>query len=186
MSTMPRYPSPDEHTVLQGGKFTFMIDRESSRHGCGDILDVNGETLWRYSRRETHTRFTRITHKNPFGKPDFEVSDPNGQCVCVIRRVSFVPSTFQIVLDDDSIGEIHPCGFLMNRYLINLPGQGLWTLRLTLFTVFFWGDNQGEPQVWIRMGLTKTEWNVLLKPSVNVMPLVFALAFIHNEWWNYR
>jgi hypothetical protein len=183
---MPRYPLPGEHTVNHGSKLFFKIDRQSLRHVSGDIMDENGAVLWRYSRQSAQTCLTRITHKNPFGKPDFEVKNPEGQCVCVIRRSSLVPSIFLMLLNDDLIGEIHPCGFFWNQYRIKLPDHGLWTLRLTLFTVYFWGDNQGVPQVWVRMGPTKTEWSVLIEPGVSVTPLVYALAFIHNECWNFR
>lgn len=181
---MARYPAPDEELVKQGRQVFFAIDRKSPQHSEGDILDSEGTRLWRYRRSGNRPRFSVA---NPVGKPDFVVSDASDRQVCVIRRQSFFPSRF-LILDSDSerpVGTISLCSILRNRYRIAIDGAKTWTFRLTLFTVFFWGDADGEPSVWVRVGPSKMEWSVLVKPGIVATPLTFALAFIHNEWWNY-
>ncbi len=179
---MPRYPAPDEECVRQGQQVFFAIDRKSPKHTAGDMLDGEGQRLWRYQRSGTPaSAFAR----NPFGKLDFVVSDASGKDVCVIRQESFLPSRFSILETERKVGTISPCSILRNRYRIDIKGAKTWTFRLTLFSVSFWGDADGDPGVWVRVGPSKMEWSVLLKPGSVATPLVFALAFIHNEWWNY-
>ena len=179
---MLRYPVPDDEYVQKGQQVFFVIDRELDRHSAGDILDAEGHRLWRYRRSDNPAP---ISTRNPFGKPDFVVADASEKDVCLIRRESFLPSRFSIIESDQPRGTLSLCSILRNRYRICIHDVGTWTFRLTLFTVFFWGDADGVPSVWVRVGPSKMEWNVLLKPGVSATPLVFALAFIHNEWWNY-
>lgn len=179
---MPRYPTPDDECVKQGRQVFFAIDRKSHRHNAGDILDGEGHRIWRYRRSDNPAP---ISARNPFGKPDFVVTDASEKEVCLIRRESFLPSRFSIVESDQAAGTISLCSILRNRYRICIRGASTWTFRLTLFTVFFWGDVDGQPSVWVRVGPSKMEWSVLLKPGLEATPMVFALAFIHNEWWNF-
>lgn len=179
---MSRYPTPDKECIEQGSKFLFVIDRKSNQHRCGDILDGTGTALWRYSRPPDRAPFARGDSHN---KPDFTVTDLKSQEMCVIRRTSLIPSRFEILQSEMNIGTISATNILRNRYRIDATGVDSWTFRLTLFTVFFWGDSKGAPQVWVRVGPSKMEWSTLIKPGVRTTPLVFALAFIHNQWWNY-
>jgi hypothetical protein len=179
---MTRYPTPDEELVKQGQQVFFAIDRKSPQHSAGDILNGEGTRLWRYRRSGNRPP---LSAGNPFGKPDFVVSDASDREVCVIRRQSFLPSRFLILESERPVGSISLGSILRNRYRIAIHGAKTWTFRLTLFTVFFWGDADGDPSIWVRVGPSKMEWSVLLKPGVVATPLTFALAFIHNEWWNY-
>jgi hypothetical protein len=56
---------------------------------------------------------------------------------------------------------------------------------MPLFTVRFWGESRSGAEIWVVVGPSKMEWTILIKPGVNDRLLVPALAFIHNEWWNY-
>ena len=179
---MPRYPSPDEDCMERGKKVFFAIDRDSPRHNVGEIWDYDGHLLWSY-RRSNKSAAHSIG--NPLGKRDFVISDASGTELCVIRRKSFFPSRFVVLESGETTGLISLRGFLKNRYAIDIQGAKTWTFRLTLFSLFFWGDANGEPALWVRVGPTKMEWNALLKPGMEPTPLLFALAFIHNEWWNY-
>ena len=71
------------------------------------------------------------------------------------------------------------------KYSIDIQGAGSWTFRLPLFTVQFRGDSQAGTDVWVIVGPSKMEWNILIRPGTNDLRLLAALAFIHNEWWNY-
>jgi hypothetical protein len=67
----------------------------------------------------------------------------------------------------------------MSGYLESL------TFRLSLFTVRFWGGSAGGAAVWALVGPSKMQWNVLIRPGLDSRKLMAAIAFIHNEWWNY-
>jgi hypothetical protein len=56
---------------------------------------------------------------------------------------------------------------------------------MPLFTIRFYGFSSAGPEIWVRVGRSKMEWNILIKAGVEEQPLVAALAFIHTEWWNY-
>jgi hypothetical protein len=68
---------------------------------------------------------------------------------------------------------------------IEIKGAGFWTFRLPLFTVRFRGDSQTGTDIWVILGPSKMEWHILIRPGISDPRLVAALAFIHNEWWNY-
>jgi hypothetical protein len=72
-----------------------------------------------------------------------------------------------------------------NKYSIDIVGLNSWTLRMPLFTVRFCGDSRAGSEIWVVVGPSKMEWNILIKAGIEERPLVAALAFIHNEWWNY-
>jgi hypothetical protein len=99
--------------------------------------------------------------------------------------VSFIPSFFDIMEKDDVIGRIGMRSILRIKYSIEINGAGSWTFRLPLFTVRFRGDSQTGTDIWVLVGPSKMEWNILLRCGVGDRHLVAALAFIHNEWWNY-
>ena len=108
-----------------------------------------------------------------------------GSPIGAVRRASFIPSIFEIRDKHRAIGRIAMRSILRIRYSIEIDGVGSWTFRLPLFTVRFRGDSPTGTDIWVLVGPSKMEWSVLLKPGVVATPLVFALAFIHNEWWNF-
>ncbi|MCX7388411.1 MAG: hypothetical protein NTX48_17235 [Planctomycetales bacterium] len=99
--------------------------------------------------------------------------------------MSFVPSVFQILDQDNSIGQIALRSILGIKYRILLDGHASSTFRLPLFTVRFWGDTDMGPSIWVVVGPSKMQWSVLLEPGTMDRELVASLAFIHNQWWNY-
>lgn len=173
--------SPDENCIERGAKFVCVIDRDG-RNRSGKIFDEHGSIRWQYDAvRNPEGRNWR----NPLNKPDFVFTNPAGHAEILIRRMSFVPSVFQILEGTNSIGRVSLQGLLGIKYRILLDGYGTSTFRLPLFTVRFGGDTDNGPSIWVVVGPSKMQWNVLLKPGTNDRGLVVSLAFIHNQWWNY-
>jgi hypothetical protein len=174
-------PPPDETIITQGAKFASVIDR-GGRNDSGKIYDEKGRICWQY---ETRTNPDGRRWGNPLNKPDFVFANTDGQSEIIIRRVSFVPSVFQILDQDKLIGRIALRSVLGLKYQILLDGCASSTFRLPLFTVRFWGDTDMGPSIWVVVGPSKMQWNLLLKPGTMDRALVASLAFLHNQWWNY-
>jgi hypothetical protein len=94
---MSRPPSksiaPDPECVARGAKYFCQIDR-GDRNRSGKIYDEQGVLRWRYGVRSNPSRHEQ---GNPFNKPAFVIADADGQAESVIRRVSFIPSFFDII-----------------------------------------------------------------------------------------
>jgi len=71
-----------------------------------------------------------------------------------------------------------------NKYSVSIAGVNSWTFRMRLFTIRFYGVSSAGAEIWVVVGPSKMEWNILIKAGVKERPLVAALAFIHTEWWN--
>ena len=56
---------------------------------------------------------------------------------------------------------------------------------MPLFTVQFFGNSSTTTDIRVIVGPSKAEWNILFRPGTDKPQLVAALAFIHNEWWNF-
>ena len=173
--------APDEACVASGTKFRCQIDRGAGRHN-GVVQDEQGNIRWRYGIRNNASG---RSPGNPFNKPDFVVAEPDGKEEVVIRRATFIPSVFNILEARTIIGRIRMRSMFRNKYAIDIDGINAWTFRMPLFTVRFRGDSSAGTEIWVVVGPSKMEWNILLKAGVKESPLVGALAFIHNEWWNY-
>jgi hypothetical protein len=172
---------PDEFCIEHGAKFVCTFDLDGRRNS-GKIFDEHGEICWQYdSRRNPEGRSCR----NPLNKPDFVFTNTDGYAEIVIRRVSFVPSVFQILDGNNAIGQIAMRSILGIKYQILLDGHAPSTFRLPLFTVRFWGDTDSGPSIWVEIGPSEMEWNMLLKPGTMDRELVASLAFIHSQRFNY-
>ncbi len=173
---------PSEETIIsRGSKFVCVIDG-GGLNRTGKIYNDEGKICWQYG---TRTNPDGRRWGNPLNKPDFVVTNTDGKAEIVIRRVSFLPSVFQIMDQDHSIGQIALRNILGIKYRIRIDGQASSTFRLPLFTVRFWGDTDTGPSIWVAVGLSKMQWSVLLKPGTMDRKLIASLAFIHNQWWNY-
>jgi hypothetical protein len=172
--------APDEECIALGAKHYFEIDR--GRHGLtGKISDERGTVLSRYAPRTCSSR----GWANPFKKPDFVVKDAESQAELLIRRASFIPPVFHIIVGDKVIGRVCMISPLRNKYLIDIGGVNRWTFRMPLFTARFYGDSGARTDVWVAVGPSEMAWSVLIRPGINDKRLVAALAFTHNERWNY-
>lgn len=171
----------DEESIACGTKLFCQIDREGN-HQTGALRDQQGNIRWQFRVRNKPVR--RVSG-NPFNKPDFVVGKPDEKYEVIIRRASFVPPLFEVIEAGNVIGKIKLQSILRNKYLISVDGVGCWMFRMPLFTIHFHGDSSAGTEIWVVVGPSKTEWSILIKPGVKERPLVAALAFIHNEWWNY-
>ena len=121
-----RISPPDETTIAHGAKFACVIDR-GGLNRTGKIYDEEGKICWQYGTR-TNPDGRRLG--NPLNKPDFVFTNTDGQSEIVIRRVSFIPSVFQITDQDKSIGQIALPSILGIKYRILLDGHPSYTFRL--------------------------------------------------------
>lgn len=169
---------PDEHSIEHGAKYVCVIDRDGRSRG-GKIYDENGDVRWQYDWRRNPEG---LSWRNPLNKPGFVVTNPDGQVEIVIRRASFFPSTFRILEGNNSIGRITLPNVLGIKYRILLDGFPGATFRVPLFTRQFWGDTEGDASIWVVVGPSTMEWNVLLKPGTNDLGIVATIAFIHTQW----
>jgi len=174
---------PDKECLAQGAKYICQIERgDKGRNGV--VRDEQGVIRWRYGTRENWPPGRWV--ENPFRKLDFVISaegEPKDELV--IRRISFLPSAFKIMEEGNSVGTIRMRSFLRIQYAIEIQGAESLTFRLSLFTVRFWGGSAGGAAVWALVGPSKMQWNVLIRPGLDSRKLMAAIAFIHNEWWNY-
>jgi len=160
--------------------FCSEVDRtgRSYRHSPGH----QGVSQWRYAfRKNASGRLPR----NLFNKPDFVVAEPDAKDELIIRRASFIPPVFNIIEAGRIIGAVKMRSFSRNQYSISVGGTNLWIFRMPLFTIRFYGESSGVPEIWIVVGPSETEGIILMKEGAKERPLVAALAFIHNERWHY-
>jgi hypothetical protein len=173
---------PDEQTCKDGTKLLCKIHRQKDSHS-GTVTDDQGVVRWRYGVRKTARGPWR---GNPWCKPDFFIhaeGDPAAEIV--IRRVSFIPSIFEIIEGRQSIGRIRMRSLFRIKYAIEIAGAEALTFRLPLFTVRFWGSSEDGVKIWVMIGPSKMEWNILFEPGLDVRKTIAAVSFIHTEWWHY-
>lgn len=177
-----RTPStaPDEECIENGSKYWSQIDREGPGRS-GTVWDEQAVACWRYRVRSNPVG---RGWGNPFNKPDFAITDADGQAELVIRRVSFVPSVFHILHGNHVTGQIRRCSVLRNKYAVDIHGVNSWTFQMPLFTLQFYGDSETGTDIWVAVGPSKMDWKILIRPGVSDHQLVAALVFIHTEWWN--
>jgi hypothetical protein len=172
--------APDQECLANGAKFVSQIRQDAERH-LGEIWDEKPSRRWTY---RTLKRRPRPTLQNPFNKPDFLIGRPETNEEVIIGRRSFFPPMFDVMRAGEVIGNIRMRSILRNKYSISIDGE-LWTFRILLFSVRCYGASDKDGKIWVAVGPSKRTWNILLKPGVREWPLLAALAFIHDEWWNY-
>ena|SRR5690349_560543 len=172
-----RVTAPDEQSITEGAKFVLQIGPGKSTR-TGTVRDEQGNVRLQYRTRLSPSPW-RLA--NPLRKPELVIASPEGINEVVIRRVSFVPSVFELVQKGENTGRIKRIGVLRNHYAISLNDKGVWEFYMPLFTVVFHGESVAGTDMWVRVGPTEREWGVLLKPGIDPHPLIAALAFIHCE-----
>ena len=100
-----------------------------------------------------------------------------------IRRISLVPSRFEILKDELVVGHVAMKSPLLNKYRIDIDGIATCTFRMPLFTVYFHGRVNSETKIWVVMGPFKNQWSVLTDFTIDSVPRAAVLAFIHNQWY---
>ena len=173
--------NPDQNTIDCGVKYFFTIDREN-RNQTGKIWNEKSAIAWQYGLNCNRPRFS---FSNPLCKRDFILTEMNDHAVVVIRRTSFLPSRFQILVADQYAGKIESRGFLLNQYKIQLADLPEVVFQMPLFNTLFHGQSKAGGRIWARVGPSKKEWGVLAQPQLDDFRLLAALAFIHNQWFNF-
>lgn len=172
---------PDEDSVTNGAKHCCVIDLDN-RCRTGMVLDEDGDVAWRYEQMPNQLKYS---FRNPFNKADFVVSDLDGQRRVCIRRTSLIPSRYGILEGDDTVGQIALQSVLLNKYSIRIAGLTPCNFRMPLFTTNFHGELNHDTGVWVVVGPSKRQWNVLIRPEMSDVRLLSALAFVHNQWYNH-
>jgi hypothetical protein len=169
--------APDKDCIEHGEKLFCLIHRGASSRD-GEVRDEQGTVRWRFGIRANPSNWGL---GNPLKKPDFVLSEPDQKNETIIRRASFVPSVFKILEAGELIGTVRMQSVFLNQYSISIVGVDTWTFRMPLYTIFFFGESRAGCEIWVRVGPSEKEWNLLIKAGVTRRPLVAALAFIHNE-----
>jgi hypothetical protein len=175
-----RFTAPDDAQVQRGNQYIFDIENTPETRGV--ILAKPGITRWRY---ETQPKRSVYSPLNLLRKPDFVLSDPQGKEILRVVRETRFPPRFKIVERGQTVGNVALRSILRNKYSIQFDGGPRWLFRMTLFTVYFPGVSSAGTRVWVRVGPSKRQWNLLVEPEADSVYLLAGLAFIHREWWCY-
>lgn len=176
----PRWAAPSDAQVQGGNQYIF--DIENTPETPGVILGKPGITRWRYEGQPKRSVYSPL---NLLRKPDFVLSDPQAQEVLRVVRETRFPPRFKIVERGQTVGSVALRSILRNKYRIRFNGGPDWLFRMTLFTVYFPGVSSAGTRVWVRVGPSKRQWNLLVEPEADSVYLLACLAFIHREWWCY-
>ena len=175
------FTKPDAGQIERGGKYVSFIDNTPASSGA--IFCSSNTPLWRY---ETRPLRGARNIANLLRKPDFILSDTEHREIIRISRERRFPARFSIVEKNQTVGHIALSSLLRNSYSVEFSDSPGWLFHLRLFTVWFHGESSAGKHVWIRMGPTKRQWNLLVEPEADNVHLLAALAFIHREWWAYN
>jgi hypothetical protein len=175
-----RARGPDAEDIEHGAKYGLLIDGKL-RGTSGTIWEP--EVLrWRYEMRKNRSGYSL---RNPFRKRDFVILDLEAKEVLLVRRASFIPPRFDIIQAGKKVGRISLRSILRNKYTIELEGEASWTFLMPLYTIRFFGESDAGLQLWVVVGPSTMEWNLLMKRGADDVRLLSALAFIHCEWNSY-
>ena len=172
---------PNADDIARGARFYSIIDWKSPDPGT--IFDASTEAeLWRYT---IHSQWPRVFPLSLIFKPDFIVRSPTGQEAARIHHLGGIPPRFAIIQSGQTVGKIIYRNVLRTRSTLEFAGGPTWNFRQPLFTIFFYGDSDAGQQLWIMVGPSKRQWNMLLPPGTEDVYLPAALAFLHREYWRH-
>lgn len=175
-----RWIAPDENEIERGNKYVFQID--DTRAAPGVIFTEPRNIQWRF---ECQPRRSTYSPLNLVSKPDFVLFDTQNREILRVIRERRLPPRFRIVEHQRTVGKISLRSILRNKYGIEFDGGPTWLFRMTLFSVCFPGVSSAGTRLWVRVGPSKREWNLLVPPEADHLYLLAGLAFIHREWWCY-
>lgn len=138
---------------------------------AGTIHHEAGNITWRFDP----VRFPK--------RKDFIVYAPDDEEVLRIRRCCHFPPRFEVVASGQVIGVIRPESILLNKYTLELRDGAKWTFIMPLYTVHFRAKSTAGDFLWIHMGPSKRQWNVLVPPDFDNVQVLSAMAFIHRRWY---
>lgn len=171
---------PSDDCAEHGAEFYSVVSWDGSQPV--DILDDSDVLRWRGELRPARWPLALV---NVFRKSFYVVSNPDGQELFIIRRVKRFPATFEMVEHERVIGQIQLRSILRNKYVLSFSNGETWTIRMPLFTVYFWAESNADTTIWIVVGPSVMRWNILVEPGIDNAHLVPALTFIQREWCVY-
>ena len=176
-----RYYYPTEEQITTGNAYITEISWESDYSGeVYRIYEEENELCWKFGtvpKRSPHSLL------NLLNRPIFVVSNPDGEEMLQIRRSNlFIPS-FEIIEGGNSVGRIRMASVLRNKFSVDITGLGSWLIHMPLFTIYFGGYTSEGTNLWIAVGPSKRQWNILLEPNMDNFRLLASLSFIHRQWW---
>lgn len=172
--------TPTDDELENASAYCFKLD--NSADYPGSIFAESGRLCWRF---ETLPRRSAYSPLNLFRKPVFVALDVESHEVLRIRVQPGATRRFDLIQDGLVVGTIQRRGFLRSTYTCSFSGGPVWTVKMPLFTLLFQGKSTNGLTVWIRVGPSKKQWNVLTCLNGDDVRLIAALAFIHREWWCY-
>ncbi len=170
---------PSDEIIEKGGMLTSRIHETVDY--AGSILDESGDVVWRSETRPTRSPYSPA---NLLKKPAFVIVEPDGSEIAQVSRCRRLPPTFSIRNANGCVGTIRLRSVLRNLYSVSLGSEN-WLFRMPLFHVDFGGVSDLGGRVWVRMGPSKKQWNILFALGVKHREMAVAIAFIHREWWCY-
>jgi hypothetical protein len=173
-------PSPED--IERGVQYSFQLG-DALDCPCAILAEPGMATAgWHCGTEPRRSPFSPL---NLLRKPDFVLMDHEERVVLRIRRKSRVPPRFDMIQNGQVVGTIGLRSILRNKYAIALNAGPTWTFRMPLFTICFHGESTAESRVWVAVGPSKRQWNLLAQPGTDDVRLLAGLAFIHREWWCY-
>ncbi len=172
-------PPPDK-SYEDGAKYYSKV----SWDGCqpNEIFDDSDVLHWRCELSPPRPPLSLL---NLYRKPEYQVLTPEGRKIFTIRRIRRLPATFQMSDGETVVGTIQLRSILRNKYTIRLPDGDEWTIRMPLFTVYFWAESTAGAKVWILVGPSIMHWNLLIEPGSEDIRLIAAISFVQREWCVY-
>lgn len=173
-------PTPDD--VERGVQSCFQISTASDSSGWIRTQPEATDFRWQFGTEPKRSAWSPL---NLLRKPDFVVRDQEMREVLRIRRLSRIPSRFEVIQAGELVGTIRLRSLLRNRYTLDFREGSTWTFRMPLFSIQFYGMSTTGSRVWVIVGPGKRQWNLLMDPESDDIRLLACLAFIHREWWCY-
>ena len=171
---------PSCELIEQGVHVTSMISLE--RDASGTLLRDGGIPHLHFQPDPRRSAWSVLNLRR---KPDLVFCDSAGGEILRIQRRARVPAVFEMVGGKQVTGEIRLRSVLRNSYRIEISDYPGWIFTMPLFSINFRGLSDVGEEVRVQVGPAKTQWNILLQPGSDSIPLRAALAFIHREWWCY-
>lgn len=178
-----RYSPPTEKDVERGAQYVIQVSLASS--DCpGTVFagaDAGDEPTWQFKTEPPRHAWSPVNLV--LGKPAFVFLDRDAREILRIRRRKRIPPSFEILQNAAVVGEIRRLGVV--TYRINLRGGPTWSFRMAPFTQLFFAVSNGRVGAWVQVWRSEMCWVILVRPEVDDLRLVAALAFIHRERCHY-
>ncbi len=172
---------PDVDTIENGTVYCIEVER-GSNGTRGTISEYPGTLRWRYSVRPTGSE---TSSRNVLIRKEFVFTDEKEQEIITIRRESFFPASFGIMEKGETVGKVKRRNILGTKYEINIKEDSVWMVSIPLYRMNFRAESNVGTTIWFRYGQSTMQWMAISRPGDSYDRVLMALAFIHNNKWNY-